>query len=376
MCNRLKRIISELGIQKLSDISANSLEEWMKEKRCTDTYSPKTINHYVLAFKQFVLWLNKNNRISDNPVACVKKITINSDMQTFKRRALCDSEIDTLISSTKRAEDIYSLSGFERALIYQIALFAGLRFNEIATLIRSDIDLENRTITCRDVNSKNSKTSTLPLKSELVTDLQVYFAGREVLPFATVFPDMPEKGSFLLKPDLKDAGIEYENEFGRCDFHALRHSYCSQLARSGVSPQVARELMRHSDVNLTMKSYTHILLDDKRSAIEGLPFTNKEAGREVLTGTDDASADCKISGDQILTKPVDWGNNRMELCGQNSELFHSTRNDVSTNNINEKCEKNSVKRTLSTSDTIDTNWWARRDLNPRQSDYESPALTN
>jgi integrase len=42
----------------------------------------------------------------------------------------------------------------------------------------------------------------------------------------------------------------------RVDLHALRKTFGTLLAASGVSPQVAMELMRHSDMKLTMGVYT------------------------------------------------------------------------------------------------------------------------
>lgn len=53
----------------------------------------------------------------------------------------------------------------------------------------------------------------------------------------------------MLKPDLEAAKIEYENDVGIADLHALRHTFGTLLAQSGVLPQEAQRLMRHSDVN-------------------------------------------------------------------------------------------------------------------------------
>ncbi len=52
------------------------------------------------------------------------------------------------------------------------------------------------------------------------------------------------------------------------DFHALRHTFITRLARSGVSPQMAQSLVRHSDINLTMSRYTHVGLHDQAALEE------------------------------------------------------------------------------------------------------------
>jgi len=40
------------------------------------------------------------------------------------------------------------------------------------------------------------------------------------------------------------------------DFHALRKAFITNLSRAGASPKTAQLLARHSDINLTMNTYT------------------------------------------------------------------------------------------------------------------------
>ena len=76
----------------------------------------------------------------------------------------------------------------------------------------------------------------------------------------------------MLRNDLKDAQIPYEDERGRIfDFHALRHQFISNLASAGVHPKVAQQLARHSSISLTMDRYTHLQSDDVANALHELP---------------------------------------------------------------------------------------------------------
>ena len=93
----------------------------------------------------------------------------------------------------------------------------------------------------------------------------------------------------MLRIDLEAAGIPYRDESDRvADFHALRHSYITLLSRSGVSPKLAQELARHSDIRLTMNVYTHTGLFDLAAAVDSLPAMLPTSGKETLaaTGTD------------------------------------------------------------------------------------------
>jgi integrase len=41
--------------------------------------------------------------------------------------------------------------------------------------------------------------------------------------------------------------------------------------RVGISPRMAQTLARHSDIRLTMSVYTHVELNDQKTAIQYLP---------------------------------------------------------------------------------------------------------
>lgn len=91
----------------------------------------------------------------------------------------------------------------------------------------------------------------------------------------------------MLAEDLVGAGIEVKNLAGEVlDFHSLRHTYGTRLARNGVQPQVAMRIMRHSTMEMTLKYYTHLALEDKASALAKLPEVWSQAA-SLRAGTDD-----------------------------------------------------------------------------------------
>jgi len=52
--------------------------------------------------------------------------------------------------------------------------------------------------------------------------------------------------------------------------HSLRHTFCTILARQGVSLLDASRLMGHSNVNITAKIYSHVSENDKKNAVQKL----------------------------------------------------------------------------------------------------------
>ena len=96
--------------------------------------------------------------------------------------------------------------------------------------------------------------------------------------------------------DFQNAGIPEKDELGKiyC-FHSLRVTFGTWLAQAGTAPRVHMELLRHTDIKLTMRYYTDPRLLDTAHAVEGLPdLGGGQAceGRGALgrTGTDDVEA--------------------------------------------------------------------------------------
>jgi len=75
----------------------------------------------------------------------------------------------------------------------------------------------------------------------------------------------------MIRIDLTAADIDYEDNSGRfADFHALRHTFISNLARAGVHPRNAEALARHSTIDLRMNVYTHVAMGDLHYDVKSL----------------------------------------------------------------------------------------------------------
>jgi len=108
-------------------------------------------------------------------------------------------------------------------------------------------------------------------------------------PDAPLF-DVPDKLCKILNRDLKSAGVPKRDERGRTvDVHALRHTFGTLLSKGGVAPRTAQAAMRHSDIQLTMRTYTDPRLLDVRGALDALPtLTLDVTGQSAqATGTAD-----------------------------------------------------------------------------------------
>ena len=50
--------------------------------------------------------------------------------------------------------------------------------------------------------------------------------------------------------------------------HVCRHTYCSNMAKSGMNHKTLQYLMGHSDISVTLNVYTHVNFDDAKAEIE------------------------------------------------------------------------------------------------------------
>ena len=67
--------------------------------------------------------------------------------------------------------------------------------------------------------------------------------------------------------------------------HVCRHTYCSNQAKAGMNPKTLQYLMGHSDIGVTLNTYTHLGLED--AAEERRRMEEAEAARreqEKLAG--------------------------------------------------------------------------------------------
>ena len=188
-------------------------------------------------------------------------------------------------TARKSQKSIQCQSPEQRARIYTVAYMTGLRKRELSGLSAGSFKLNSipPTLTVEAVSSKHRKKDVLPLHADLVDKLRIWTKGLKQADL--LFPGLERKKlSVMIKKDLEAAGIEYETPDGIADFHAAgRHTYITQLILSGVSIPAAKELARHSDVNMTMR-YTHIGIDDQAEALARLPSLVPPVGEAALHG--------------------------------------------------------------------------------------------
>ena len=297
---RIERVFDGCGFRYWSDISASKILGFLGDLRTPKKDGEKTIpgisaatfNYHLGATKSFCRWMVKDRRATLSPVSHLEILNVRTDRR-HDRRALTEKELRRLIEAAKRGTELFGrdrdgiiawrMTGGDRAMLYRLAVETGLRVGELRSLTPSsfDLDAEVPTVSVLAAYSKHRRDDTLPLLGSTAAQLGEYMM--EMDPTERVFKLPPRQGlAEMLRVDLEAAGIPYRDGANQVvDFHALRHTFITNLANGGVHPKTAQVLARHCTITLTMDRYSHTGRAADAAALGALPDLSADGETEL-----------------------------------------------------------------------------------------------
>ncbi len=270
--------------------------------------SVQTSNHYLESVKRFTAWLVSDGRTGSDALAELAELDVTEDKIQHPRRAISADDFEKLVRAAAASSPVESIAGPDRAMLYILAAWTGFRRKELSSLTRRSFDLDAQTPTVR-VNAayaKNKRTDSIPLHPVVAERVRAWLNAKgDVGANAPMFALRTAGGHWrktakMMRTDCEAAGVPYCDEDGLfADFHANRHTFITNLGRSGVPLGTGQKLARHSDPKLTSNIYTHLAIHDKAAGIDALPApptiddTDRlnEAAELRATGTDDQAAE-------------------------------------------------------------------------------------
>jgi len=304
--SRANKVIEGCGFQHYSSISASKVLSHINSLRqAKNGIGAQTFNFYLQAIKQFCRWMVKDRRATENPLLHLQGLNVRTDRR-HDRRALSLEELTLLLETATDGPVRFNVSGQERALLYRLAVETGLRAGELRSLSPASFRLsgDEPTVTVAAAYCKNRRESTLPLRPDTVELLAVHLKDQQRDCCALAIPPR-EHVAKMIRADLDVARAKWINEAKndgerehreksdflaytnhakrKADFHALRHTFISNLAAGGVHPKIAQTLARHSTFALTMERYSHSDHDKELAAMRTLPNLPKPAPKASKT---------------------------------------------------------------------------------------------
>lgn len=175
-----------------------------------------------------------------------------------------------------------------------ILFHTGLRISEFCGLTIQDVEFEEMRI---KVDHQLQRTSQMeyviqqpktesgiryvPMTEEVASCFRRIIANRAV-PKAELMVDGYVGFLFLDKNDMPMVALHWEkymehivqkyNKIYRIQMpkvtpHVCRHTFCSNMAKSGMNPKTLQYIMGHADISVTLNTYTHVKFDDAKDEL-------------------------------------------------------------------------------------------------------------
>lgn len=189
------------------------------------------------------------------------------------------------ITEQQRLENACCMNSSNKELGIILSLYTGIRLGEVCGLRWEDIDYETNTMhiyhTVERIQNNYEACSTCKTKLVLL-DTKTANSDRVIPIPSKLMPLLhKEKSGFVIKGDVYDYAdprtLQYffkkklkESKLDDINFHALRHTFATRCIESGMDAKTLSEILGHSDVNITLRTYVHSSLEHKRKQMEAM----------------------------------------------------------------------------------------------------------
>jgi integrase len=187
-----------------------------------------------------------------------------------ERRVLAGDEIQRLLEQLEEP--------FKTMAI--LVLLTGLRIGEVLAICWGSVDLLTGSIRIsqslfkgrfqQPKSARSLRTMPVgPFGAELLKAHYQRSAKREKEDLLFAHPDgRPIAASYVLQHKLQPAGLAAG--VGHVTWHLLRHVHSSLLHDLGTPAKIVQEQLGHANYSTTMNTYTHVVADSRREAVNDL----------------------------------------------------------------------------------------------------------
>ena len=219
--------------------------------------SSRSINRKLSSLKAFANYLKKVGKMDRNPMAKI------SSQKTSKRlpEFVAENDMDKMTTA-----DFYPecFAGKRDEFMVELFYATGMRLSELINLKHIDFMPAERQV---KVFGKRSKERICPLNDYIINRYNEYLEQKKEQGFdvsSQAWLLVTDRGEKLYDKFVYRKITHYLGEVTSIDKkspHVLRHTFCTKLARAGMPVKELQYLMGHSDVETTLRIYTHMDYD-------------------------------------------------------------------------------------------------------------------
>ena len=283
------------GSKRIDKVRLSDAKGWLIKLQQEDGKSYSSIHSIRGVLRPAFQMAVDDDILRKNPFEFMLATVIVNDSVT--REAISRKEERTFLEYVKN--DAHYCKYYDGMYI----LFkTGMRISEFVGLTVSDLDMVKRTIS---IDHQLQRTGT-----SIYIDTTKTTAGKRVIPMTDDVYECFERILARRKPPKVEPMIDgysgflyfdkdghpmlalhwekyfqhavekynrtYRIQLPKITPHVCRHTYCSNMAKSGMNPKVLQYLMGHSDISVTLNTYTHLKLEDAKEEMDKLNAAERE----------------------------------------------------------------------------------------------------
>ncbi len=271
----------DFGAKRIDKVKLSDAKEWLIKLQA-DGRGYSTIHTVRGVVRPAFQMAVDDDLIRKNPFEFMLSTVVVNDSVT--REAITKKQERTFLEFVKNDKHF---SKYYDAIY--ILFNTGLRISEFVGLIKSDIDFENGKIKVdhqlqRKRNMEyiieDTKTPSgvryVPMTKEVEECFRHIIEKRKNIKVEPII-DGYTGFLFLDKNDMPMVSLHWEKYFqhicekynsiykvqlSKITPHVCRHTFCSNMAKSGMNPKTLQYIMGHSDIGVTLNTYTHVGFED------------------------------------------------------------------------------------------------------------------
>ncbi len=235
-----------------------------------EAVSTITINNYLRNLRAFFNWLEYECIIKQNPMQRIKLLKSERKPKEY----MDDTDFRKLTHSLNKA--LYP--EHRDYAIIMLLMDTGMRLGECSSLLVSDVDMTNLSISLRAEITKGRRNRVVFFSPKTETLLRHWLSFKDRHVESDYLFPMKQNGEHItvsafernFKVYLKRISIK-----GKYSPHCLRNNFAKRCLMSGMDIYTLSRILGHSSVTVTEKAYLDLTDDDLRKRYQNFsPISN------------------------------------------------------------------------------------------------------